>query len=135
MKRFFFPKTKRLVSNGQIKAVLVRNQRFSDDLLTLYIAENDCNSARLGVCINKSCGKAVLRNRLRRLLKEAFRLNQQYFPPGFDYLFMISPSPKNKLNKSEDIDEIVNNRLKRLKLEPVRNSVLTLAAKAFGKIK
>jgi RNase P protein component len=69
------------------------------------------------------------------LLKEAFRLNQQYFPPGFDYLFMISPPPKNKLNKSEDIDEIVNNRLKRLKLEPVRNSMLTLAAKAFGKIK
>jgi RNase P protein component len=34
----------------------------------------------------------VLRNRLKRLVREAFRLSQNDVPPGFDYLVMISPS-------------------------------------------
>ncbi|OHB76044.1 MAG: ribonuclease P protein component [Planctomycetes bacterium RBG_16_55_9] len=90
MKRFSFPKKKRLVGNRQFTAVLARRRRFSDGLLTLYVAENDCGYSRLGVSIGKSAGKAAVRNRLKRLLREAFRQNQEQIPSGWDYVLMLS---------------------------------------------
>ncbi len=91
VKQFSFPKKKRLVNNRQFKAVLARGLRLSNGLLTLYMAENDCGYPRLGVSVSKSCGNAVVRNRLKRLLREAFRQSQDRIPAGFDYLLMISP--------------------------------------------
>ena len=102
--QFSFPKEKRLVNNRQFKAVLARGLRLSNGLLTLYMAENNCGYPRLGISVKKSCGNAVLRNRLKRLLREAFRQSQDRIPAGFDYLLMISPqlcrvgfSPPNSL--------------------------------------
>jgi len=102
MKRFSFPKTKRLVSNRQFQAVLARNLRVSNGLLTLYMAENDCGYPRLGISVGKSCGNAVVRNRLKRLLREAFRQNQDRIPAAFDYLLMISPQRPEKSDNSTE---------------------------------
>lgn len=99
MKRFSFPKSKRLVSNGQFKRVLAQHRRAGNGLLVLYIAENDCGCSRLGVSVGKSCGGAVVRNRLKRLLREAFRQNQDRIPAGFDYLLMFSLQWLEKLDK------------------------------------
>lgn len=103
MKRLSFPKEKRLVSNRQFRAVLShkRRRRFSDRLLTIYIAENDRGYSRLGVSVGKSCGNAVVRNRLKRLLREAFRQSQQEIPAGFDYVLMLSPRWTKKSNSGE----------------------------------
>jgi len=89
MKRFSFPKNKRLVSNRQFKAVLDQRQRHSDGLLTLYVAANNCRYPRLGVSVGKTHGNAVIRNRLKRLLREAFRQCQDQIPQGFDYVLML----------------------------------------------
>ena len=98
MKRFSFTKKKRLVSNSQFKAVMARGRRFSNVVLTLYMAKNDCEYSRLGVSVGKSHGNAVVRNRLKRLMREAFRQNQQQIPAGFDYVLMISPRWPKKSN-------------------------------------
>ena len=98
MKRFSFTKKKRLVSNSQFKAVMARGRRFSNVVLTLYMAKNDCEYSRLGVSVGKSRGNAVVRNRLKRLMREAFRQNQQQIPAGFDYVLMISPRWPKKSN-------------------------------------
>jgi ribonuclease P protein component len=100
LKRFSFPKTSRLVSNRQFQAVLARNLRVSNGLLTLYMAENECGYPRLGVSVGKSCGNAVARNRLKRLLREAFRQSHGRIPAGFDYLLMISPQQLKKTDNS-----------------------------------
>ena len=130
MKQFFFSKKKRLASNKQFEAVLARNVRVANELLVLYVAENDCGYPRLGVSVGKSCGGAVQRNRLKRLLREAFRQSQDRIAPGFDYLLMISPQLSKKLNKSINSKEAV----RQLKFEQVKASFLALAAAAVEKI-
>lgn len=99
MKLSSFPKIRRLVSNSQFQAVLSRGRRRSDGLLVLYMAQNDCGYPRLGVSIGKSHGIAVERNRLKRLLREAFRQSQQQIPAGFDYVLMARPAGE-KRNRS-----------------------------------
>ena len=91
MKRLSFSKEKRLINSRQFKSVLDRGQRLSNDILTLYMAKNEFDYARLGVSVGKSCGNAVVRNRLKRILREAFRQSQDEIPAGFDYFLMFSP--------------------------------------------
>ena len=127
MKRFSLPKSKRLVRNGQFKDVLDRGLRASDEVLTLYMAKNDCGHSRLGVSVGKFWGNAVARNRLKRLLREAFRQSQDRIPTGFDYLLMISRS----LVKSDKISS--KETVKQLTFEQVRASLLALVKQAKGR--
>jgi ribonuclease P protein component len=60
-----------------------------NETLTVYTAPNECGFSRLGISISKTCGNAVKRNRLKRLVREAFRLNQEQIPEGYDYLVLI----------------------------------------------
>ena len=119
MKRFSFPKKKRLVSNSQFRAVMARGRRLSNGLLTLYMAQNDLEYSRLGVSVGKSHGNAVVRNRLKRLMREAFRQNQDRIPAGFDYLLMISPRWPKKSNGEKTPKEPT--------FEQVKASLLALA--------
>ncbi len=120
MKRLCLPKSKRLVRNSQFKDVLGRGLRVSDGVLTLYMARNDCGYPRLGVSVGKFWGNAVVRNRLKRLLREAFRQSQDQIPAGFDYLLMISRS-WGKSDKSGSREAV-----KQLTFEQVRASLLAL---------
>lgn len=127
MKRFTFPKTKRLVTNGQFRAVLDRRIRANDELLILYIADNEFDFARLGVSVGKACGNAVVRNRMKRLMREVFRQCQGQIAPGRDYLLIVSPKwlRKSKAAKKESA----------VTFEQVKSSFLALVADAEKKQK
>jgi ribonuclease P protein component len=92
MKRLTFPKSARLLNNGQFRSVLSKKMAASDGLLTLFAAENQCGHPRVGISISRSAGGAVVRNRMKRLIREAYRLNQRQIPQGWDYVVMLSPS-------------------------------------------
>jgi len=128
LRSFSLPKRKRLAGNEQFKNILAQRHRFSDRLLIVYAARNDCGFARVGVSVGKSIGKAVLRNRLKRLLREAFRQCQDKIPPGFDYLVMFNPDwfrqADNKLEHKKNV--------RNLTFEQVRSSFLALASAAAG---
>ena len=52
--------------------------------LVLYARRNSMNTNRVGVTVGKKLGHAVVRNRVRRRLREVYRLNESRFTPGWD---------------------------------------------------
>ena len=52
--------------------------------LVLYARKNRLGENRVGVTVSKKLGKAVVRNRVRRRLREVYRLNEEKFQPGWD---------------------------------------------------
>ena len=52
--------------------------------LVLYARRNRTGTNRVGVTVGKKLGHAVVRNRVRRRLREVYRLNEDRFAPGWD---------------------------------------------------
>ena len=52
--------------------------------LVLYARKNRTNTNRVGITVSKKLGKAHVRNRVRRRLREVYRLNEERFQPGWD---------------------------------------------------
>jgi ribonuclease P protein component len=105
MSKLTLPKTRRLASNRQFKAVMDQRHRASDRVLTVYVAANPCGYPRLGVSVGRACGDAVVRNRLKRLIREAFRLSQDQMDRSFDYVVMIASAMARKLHAIESPTE------------------------------
>jgi ribonuclease P protein component len=112
LKKNVFPKRFRLGGNEEFKTVIAKRQRFSDNILALYVASNGREYSRLGVSVGKAVGNAVVRNRFKRLTREVFRLNREQIPAGFDYVAITS-----------------SKAAKGLTFEKVRDSFLKLAGK------
>ena len=56
----------------------------ANSYLVLYARKNRTGGNRVGVTVSKKLGKAVVRNRVRRRLREIYRLNEDKFQPGWD---------------------------------------------------
>ncbi len=131
MKSWSFPKYKRLISNEQFKRVMSENIRAEDGLLTVFAASNDLEYPRLGVSIRSSCGKAVVRNRLKRLIKEAFRRNQHKITCTCDYVVMISTGLSNNSSGSKRNN---GNPPYVLTYQQIEESLLKLAQKTSARL-
>jgi ribonuclease P protein component len=114
-----FPKSRRIVSNVQFKDILANGRRVRDELLNLYIAQNNCGCPRLGISVGKACGDAVARNRLKRLIREAFRRNQDKIPAGCDYVVTIARSNKTKSKKHKTDDQEQKNKVQKVTFEQI----------------
>ncbi len=53
-------------------------------MLVLYARPNHTQRNRVGITVGKKLGHAVVRNRVRRRLREVYRLNEEKFTPGWD---------------------------------------------------
>ncbi|MCA9238652.1 MAG: ribonuclease P protein component [Planctomycetales bacterium] len=76
-----FPKSSRLLRSAEFDAVFAAKCSAADGWLIVYGLPNDLERPRLGLVVSRKVGKAVVRNRWKRVLREAFRLSQHELPP------------------------------------------------------
>src|SRR5215213_772295 len=88
---YTFPKSHHLRSPKEFDAVYAAKTRESRGPVTVYAIPNDLSHPRIGLSVSRKVGTAVRRNRIRRLLREAFRLMQHDFPRGYDLVIVVRP--------------------------------------------
>jgi ribonuclease P protein component len=79
-----FPKEARLLSRRDFRRVYEEGQRRSGRLSTVFFRAKGLAQTRLGITTPARLGSAVLRNRVKRRLREVFRLNRPVIPNGWD---------------------------------------------------
>jgi len=88
---YAFPRSRRLGGRLQFAAVFDAKVRESRGPLNVYALPNDLGHARLGISIGRRVGTAPKRNRIKRLLRESFRLMQHEIPGGYDFVIVVRP--------------------------------------------
>lgn len=74
--------------NGTFRRAYNRGKCFVSPEVVTYIIRNRSKSLRIGITTSKKVGKAVQRNRARRIIKEAYRLISDDISCGFDVIFV-----------------------------------------------
>lgn len=112
---FALPPSHRLKKPDEFQRTYARKRSASDGVLIVYACENGRDHPRLGCSVSKKVGGAVVRNRYKRLFREAFRLSQHDLPKGTDFVLIPRLGPKPSL-------------------EAVRESLMHLARLAVRKL-
>ena len=98
MKKNSFSKKEHLKKNEAIKDVFDKATPFKGRFIRVYVVKNDTSPInRAAFIIRKTlCDKkAVLRNRFKRLLREAYRKTKHLLPQGYDIVILATSIKKN----------------------------------------
>jgi ribonuclease P protein component len=79
-----FPKSIRLLRQFQFDQVHASQYFAADDTLVIKAVGTDSGPTRLGLSVSRKVGNAVVRNRWKRLIREAFRQQKSELPAGLD---------------------------------------------------
>ncbi|MCH6548311.1 MAG: ribonuclease P protein component [Proteobacteria bacterium] len=100
MSRHRFTRETRLLDAGSFQRVFEKSQRSRDTLFTVLSRANGKKGGRLGLAISKkNCRSAVQRNRLKRVVRESFRLHQQVLG-GLDVVVMSRAGASGASNRT-----------------------------------
>ncbi|XOF33795.1 MAG: ribonuclease P protein component [Candidatus Electrothrix sp. YB6] len=91
MKRFGLPDSCCLRKTAEFNRVYRRGIRLYGNGFLLVYLHGDQLASRLGVSVPRRVGTAVRRNRIKRLVREVFRLHREIFPRSSDIVFAVRP--------------------------------------------
>ena len=87
--RYTFKKIERLRRRSEFSALFQTGKRIHSEYLTVILCKNTSGMRRIGLVVGKKVEKAaVRRNRMKRLLREFFRLNKHRLPASQDILIV-----------------------------------------------
>ncbi len=85
-------KRHRLTKDAEFKRVRSEGRSWGHPLLIMYAVPNQLETTRVGFSTSRRIGKAVARNRVKRLLREAVHLHLHEMKPGWDLLLIARQS-------------------------------------------
>jgi len=86
-----FPPSVRVRSPLEFKAIYDAKRSVSNGTFVVYCHANTRDVCRIGLSVSRKVGNAVVRNRVKRLLREAFRLHRNTWPAGYDLVVVARP--------------------------------------------
>lgn len=109
-----FKSTKGLRKDSEFRRVYKHGKSFANKYLVMYILNNNTDINKVGFSVSKKVGKANVRNRVRRIIRENYRLEyDENIIEGYDLVFIariscneaeykdIQKSMKNLINKAK----------------------------------
>ncbi len=75
----------------EFEKVYSRGKRLHGNGYTLICLDNGSVDSRLGISVHRKIRGAVKRNRIKRIIRESFRLQRQQYPQGCDIVFAVRP--------------------------------------------
>lgn len=103
-----------LKKNKEFKHIYKKGKSYANRLLVIYYLPNEKNYNRLGLSVSKKVGNSVIRNRVKRLLRESYRLNEENIKTAYDIVIIARVQSDKADFKS--IDQAVIHLMKRVKL-------------------
>ena len=88
--------TERLKKNSDFVKVYRKGKSRANHQVVLYIMKNGTEVNRLGISVSKKVGNSVIRHRAKRLIKEAYRLNERKFEKGYDLVFIARSGVRDR---------------------------------------
>jgi len=86
--------TKSLNKNHEFKRLYNKGKSAASKYAVVYCGKNGKSDNRLGITVSTKIGGAVIRNRIRRRLKEIYRLNECVLPTGYNIVLVARTSSR-----------------------------------------
>jgi len=84
MSKYEFLNSDRIKKKWEFDKVYQNGRKVVNKDFVVYVLDNAQKKTRLGVTVSKKVGKSVKRNRVKRLIRESFRLSKNSILPGYD---------------------------------------------------
>lgn len=81
-----------LRKSKDFQAVYKEGKSYANKYLVMYIRKNHSERNRLGISVSKKVGNSVVRHRVKRLIKESYRLQEEHFERGWDLVIIARNS-------------------------------------------
>ena len=72
------------LKNQDFQNVYKSGKSYANKYLVIYTLKNNSDVNRLGISVSKKVGNSVVRHRVKRLIKESYRLHEKMFNSGLD---------------------------------------------------
>ena len=91
MKKNGLTKGEKVLKSVEYRTIVKGGKSKNTEHFKVFVWPNGVSKRRLGITASRRVGSAVKRNRIKRLLREFFRLHKSCLPPSSDLLFIAKP--------------------------------------------
>lgn len=109
MTPFTFSKSERLLNRKDFVNLNKLGRRRHTPHFTVIFKESGLGTTRLGITVTKKAGNSAQRNRIKRLVREFYRLHKAHFPQGYDIVITAKKGAHglNLWKTKEELGEII----------------------------
>jgi ribonuclease P protein component len=89
-------KSEALKKNEDFREIYRTGKSFANKYLIMYVKRNETDNNRIGISVSKKVGNSVIRHRIKRLIRESYRLSEDSFISGLDIVIVARVGAKGK---------------------------------------